>query len=986
MKRLWRGLTATMAVLLVISLTATSVGLQYAGIINGALGLNTTEIIDNGNGGNTVHFPSEFGEFGETAQNLLVEATRQQNVNEMAEGAVLLRNSNNALPLETSERSITFFGRAAADPVYKNSSAGITPKATDESTVTLEEAFENAGFQYNKTLLDAYAASEVKRDKNTGAIGEVDPSFYTEALRQSWKDSFNDVAVIVIARESGEGSDFFMKDSYGISQLALHPEEEALIRMVTASDDFGKVVVLLNTPTPIELDWLESYQIDACLWIGTPGRVGFAAVPLILTGTVNPSGRLVDTYASNSLSAPATVNSGTNSTTYLNLEEIKAGIATDISESSYVAVHPEGIYVGYKYYETRYEDTILNQGNASAPAGASYGAKTWNYADEMTFPFGYGLSYTTFRQTLDSVKDNGDGTMTAAVTVTNTGDDAGKSVVQLYAQTPYGEYEKQNLVEKAAIQLIQFGKTGLLEPGESETVELEVDKYLLASYDYTKAKTYILSEGSYYLAVGDDCHDALNNILAAKGAAGMTDADGNPVAGDASKTYTWTEAFDGVTYSTSQTTGYPITNRFDDCDLNYWVEGAVTYISRQDWAGTYPTRQYHVEATDEMISLLNGDVYTMSEDSPPISSITQGENQGITFLSMRGVPYDDPKWETYLNQLTIEELASQLPASTGTTEIVSIHKPDAAAGDGMDNINGTLPFGDRPPANTYCSKVVLACTWNKDLHRRRGELMGEECLFCGFTCVFNIGGNLHLTPFGGRNFEYISEDGTFNYYAAAVEAEGMSSKGVTPSIKHFAGNDQEFARKGVSTFFNEQFFREIDLRAFEGALRKAGARGLMQALHRLGVILDPQSYALNTEVLRNEWGFQGFAETDALSRTAYTNYFVGALAAGTSVYCLDSGGTSTKKVYQYLSSTGDGDMLQHLRRAVKDYHFAMVNGCGINGLSATATVRSVTPWWQTAIYCLDGVLSAAVLGCLTMLILAQRNEKRKGDRHATDEA
>ncbi len=982
MKKLWRGLTATMAVLLVISLTTTSVGLQYAGIINGALGLTTTVIVDEGSGGNTTYFASEFGEFGIEAQNLLVEATRQHTVSEMAEGAVLLRNENQALPLAADERSITFFGRASADPVYKNSSAGVTPKASDDSTVTLEEAFEAAGFEYNKTLMEAYAQSDVTRDKTTGEIGEVELSFYTEELKKSWKNSYHDVAIIFIARESGEGSDFFMEDLDGMSQLALHPEEKAMIEMVTASEAFGKVIVLLNTPTPIELDWLETYGIDACLWIGTPGRVGFTAVPSILTGAVNPSGKLVDTYASNSLSAPATVNSGTNSTTYTNLEEIQAGISTDISEASYVAVHPEGIYVGYKYYETRYEDVILNQGNAAAAVGASNGASTWNYADEMTYPFGYGLSYTAFRQTLDSVQDNGDGTMTAVVTVTNVGSVAGKSVVELYAQTPYGEYEKQNLVEKAAIQLIQFDKTKLLEPGQSQTLELEVDKYLLASYDYTKAKTYILSEGTYYLALGEDCHDALNNILAAKGASGMIDPQGNPVAGAADKTYSWEEAFDDVTYSTSQTTGYAITNQFDDCDLNYWVEGAVTYLSRQDWAATYPTEQYHVAATAEMISLLNGDVYVMAEDAVPISAITQGKNQGITFLDMRAVAYDDPLWDTYLDQMTIEELASQLPASTGTTEVVSVSKPDASAGDGMDNINGTLPFGDRPPANTYCSKVVLACTWSKELHQRRGELMGEECLFCGFTCVFNLGGNLHLTPFGGRNFEYISEDGTFNFYATAVEAEGMISKGVTPSIKHFAGNDQEFARKGVSTFFNEQFFREIDLRAFEGALRKAGASGLMQALHRLGVILDPQSYALNTEVLRNEWGFEGFAETDALSRTAYTNYFVGALAAGTSVYCLDSGGTSTKKVYQYLSSSGDGDMLLHLRRAVKDYHYAMVNGCGINGLSETATVRSVTPWWQILLYCLDGVFAVATAGCLVMLIRSQRKGKKGGRTHA----
>ncbi len=967
-----------MAVLLVIMTFLSGLGTQYAGIISDFLGKNSGAVAEE------IAFPSEFGEFNEASQTKLVEASWQQTIHEMEEGAVLLRNENGALPLKPEERSITIFGRASVDPVYKNHSAGNHPDPERAETVTLQEAFTDGGFSLNTTLLDAYTASEVKRDLSVGSIGEVPGSFYTAELKASWSSDYQDAAIIFITRESSEGDDFFMKDADGISQLALHDSEREMIEMVTSSKQFGKVIVLLNTPTPMELDWLEEYSIDACLWIGTPGTVGFTGTVNLLTGQVNPSGRLVDTYASNSLSAPATISSGTNSPVYLNAEHIASSVKDPAKSVSYLTVHPEGIYVGYKYYETRYEDTILNQGNASAPAGASYGAKTWNYADEMTFPFGYGLSYTTFRQTLDSVKDNGDGTMTAAVTVTNTGDAAGKSVVQLYAQTPYGEYEKQNLVEKAAIQLIQFGKTGLLEPGESETVELEVDKYLLASYDYTKAKTYILSEGSYYLAVGDDCHDALNNILAAKGAAGMTDADGNPVAGDASKTYTWTEAFDGVTYSTSQTTGYPITNRFDDCDLNSWVEGAVTYISRQDWAGTYPSGIITVNATEDMIHGLSGDTYVKPADAPSASQIPQGQKAGLYLTDMKGVDYHDEKWETYLSQMTVEELASQLPDGFGTVAVPAVRKPETSTGDGIDGLNGRLPYGSRPYCNTYCAKVLLTSTWNTELYQRRGELMGEEALFRGMVCAYTVGGDIHLTPFGGRNFEYMSEDGVMAYLAAIPETEGYLNKGVNPAIKHFAGNDQEYMREGISTFFNEQFFREIDLRAFEGCIRVGGSNALMQGLHRLGVTYDPAHYGLNTEVLRNEWGFTGIAETDGTAGSTHKQHFEESLTAGTSVYCLDTGNKSRAVIKKEIQDNDDGYLLLALRRAVKDYHYTLINGCGANTIPANGQITGGIPWFLVAAYAITAVFGLATVFCCWMFIREKYglNRKKKGGEQA----
>lgn len=976
MHKLWRGLTATAAMLLVVAVCATSVSIQYAGIINGYLDISTYKTVVNDGDGTSgeEYFTSEFGEMNEENQNVLISTTQNQTVTEMEEGAVLLRNVENALPLAENERSVTFFGRGCVDPVYRNSAAG----SSTDGAITLRQAFEAENFEINPALWNAYESSETSRDTNTGNIGEEQASFYTNDLKKSWEGDYQDAAFIYLTRFSGEGADFLMEDCDGVSQLSLHESERAMIEMVTSSEKFGKVIVLLNTPAPMDLGWLEEYDIDACMWIGTPGISGFTGVANLIVGKANPSGRLVDTYASDSLSAPATISSGSNTAQYLNVDKINDAVQDSDDAVDYLTVQPEGIYVGYKYYETRYEDSILGQGNATAAAGASNGSSAWNYADEMVFPFGYGMSYTMFEQTLDAVKDNGDGTMTATVTITNVGNAAGKSIVELYVQTPYGDYEKENKVEKSAIQLVQFGKTGILSPGEKETMELEVDKYLFASYDYTKAKTYILSEGTYYLAIGSDAHDALNNVLAAKNAEGMFDQDGNFVTGDSTKVFTWREAFDSESYGVSPSTGYTVTNQFDDCNLNYWVEDAVTYISRQNWKNTFPAGQISVEATDEMIAVLSGDTYEKPEDAPSAQSITQGVNKGIMLLDLRGADYDDPLWEEYLSQLTIEEMAEQLSDSKGTKAISIVNKPTTITGDGMDGIGDRLPFGSKPNTNCYTAKVLLTSTWNKELYRRRGELMGEEALYRGVFATFNIGGDLHRTPFGGRNFEYMSEDSVMGYLAAIPEVEGMMSKGVIPAIKHFAGNDQETYRAGVSTFFNEQAFREGDLRVFEGAIRVGGTRGLMQGLHRIGMVYDPGHHGLNTEVLRNEWGFQGFAETDGTSGNTYRHHFEESLSAGTSVYCLDTSKLSTNAIIKAINENDDGHILSELRRAVKDYHFALVNSCGVNGLADNIQVIEITPWWQIVCYCIVGTFSVITLLCAAMFLKKKYNARLKG--------
>jgi beta-glucosidase len=1002
-KKLWTGLSSVFSFLLCFAIIGTNCALGYASTINGALGITTSKLVstDDGDTTDTQYYKSEYGELNGDNLKKLIEDTHEQTITEEEEGAVLLKNDNNALPLASDELNVTLFGHAVAQPLFRNSSAGSGASTTEEG-IDLYHGLKNAGFSINDTLFNAYLNSPTKRgvagfnfatqETSTWSFGEENISFYTNDLRASWENDYNDVAIVMLARQGGEGSELYMEDPQeGISQLALHQEEKDLLKMIKDSGKFEKTIVLLNSGNPLELGWLEEYGVDACLWIGCPGEKGFVGVANILTGAANPSGRLTDTYAVNSLSAPANVNNSYNNQSWSNLEEVLANTGDSEEEASFYAVQAEGIYIGYKYYETRYEDLILGRYNANGAAGASSG-NAWNYTEEVTYPFGYGLSYTTFDQVLDSV-EIGEDTIQVKVTVTNTGAAAGKSAVQIYAQTPYSEYEQKNLVEKSAIQLLDFGKTGLLQPGESETLTIECDKYLLASYDYVGAKGYILSEGDYFISLGDNAHDALNNVLSSKGAQGMVDVTGAAASGNTEKTYTWTEKFDDQKYSTSET-GVKVTNQFDDANINNWIEGSVTYLSRSDWQGTYPVA-VPVALTEEMMKIYNGELYEKPADAPSVSDFTQGDNQGIPLVAMLGVDYQDSLWETFLNQMTIEEMASLIADSFGTKEVTSIDKPAVSVGDGPDGIGGMVAafdeakYGFTAPTNCYTSEGILAATFNKDLMKRRGELMGEEGLFLGIMEIWGPGADLHRTPFGGRNFEYFSEDANMNYLCEIPYVIAMQSKGVNAGPKHITGNDQENNREGVACFFNEQAFREGSLRGFEGAVVKGDAHALMQGFNRLGLIGCSSSTALNNQVIRNEWGFIGHIETDATAGATegYKAHYTTNITAGTDSYCLDFSGTSAMVIAEAITSTDDGYLLSNLRRAAKNILYVVANSNVMNGYSTNSKVVSITPWWQPTMYgfiALFAVLDILSLVMLTLSLIKGKN--RRSDRREGGQA
>lgn len=942
-RQIVKGVVAVISLLLVFVIAGAAICYDNVPSINNYLGISTGKIVNPDGVEGELYYRSSYGDGTFSAENLdlLIADTYAHNVQEMEEGAVLLKNDNAALPLKAEERKVDLFGQYVDRPLNMGSG------------------------DYNIDLKQALTAENFILNGND-----------------------SDIAIIMFSRSAGEGSDLKIDNGSGVSSLALQESEQKIIRDVKSSGKYKKTILLINSANPIELGWLyeEELSLDAALWIGGPGLRGFTGVANLLTGKANPSGRLTDTYAADSTSAPACVNGGTNSPRWTNATDLQGKVTDLMSSVAFYSVQAENIYVGYKYYETRYEDAVLGQGNATSSAGASNGASVWDYANEVTYPFGYGLSYTTFSQTLESVVEEKNGDYTVRVSVKNTGDVAGKSVVQVYAQTPYGEYEKTNLVEKSAVQLVGFSKSDLLEPEQEAVVEVTVRGYFLASYDYVSAKGYILSAGDYYLAVGSDCHDALNNILACKEASGMTDAQGNPEEGDADMVYGWTlDVLDADTYRNSAVTEQEVTNLFGDCDINYWVDGAVTYLSRSDWDKTYPREVTQIAVTEEMIDVLDGEEYEKPADAPDFNSFEIGVDKGITALQMMDVDYDDAKWDDFISQLTLEELTSLLSGAFTKDQISSIVLPSYFSGDGINKLSASFSSNVSNTTYTgtacrYCDENVLASTWNTELYENRGKLMGEEMLFCGFYQLYGPGSDLHRTPFGGRNNEYCSEDANLTYIATTAIMQGLRTKGVAAQIKHLAGNDQEYNRAGISLFFTEQAWREGSLRGFEGAFTEGGAVACMNGLNRIGLRWTNASEALCTGVLRGEWGLKGTVGTDGIS-SRYQTHFTTGVNAGTDSYCLDNKGSAASGMLTYLRESKDGYMLQKVREAAKHNLYPIVNSMVMNNLTAESRIDTVVPWWQSALTAVIVILSvldaAAIAGSAALRIRALRKGKEE---------
>jgi beta-glucosidase len=954
---------------------------KYAPIISTYLGQKSYEVKETGDGTEDSQYfkPS----YANEAERLAADAAEARETAQ--EGFVLLKNDG-TLPLSTGK--VTLFGVASASILYGGGGSG----AADTSTApTLKDALESAGFEVNPTMWSFYtegAASSIRMDvagidgSGRYVIHEASPDLFSDTEVQSFSD-YADAAIVTLARSGSESSDVpraydesylepMDKKSYtgstvhsdpidsqsdlGRHYLELTTNEEALLAYV--AEKFDKVIVLVNSGNAMELSFLDdaTYGVDACLWIGNPGQDGLYAVGDILSGVVSPSGRTVDTYAYDSLSAPALQNFG---------KHIISG-----SDNAPFVVYQEGIYVGYKYYETRYEDCVLGQGNADASVGAPEGASAWNYADAVQFPFGFGLSYTTFEQCLADHSEKG-GVVTLAVEVKNTGSVAGRDVVEVYGQSPYTDYDRENGVEKAAAQLVGFAKTDELEPGASQTVSVEVKISSLKSYDANGRGTYILEGGDYYLAIGDNVHDALNNVLAAKGVAG-TDA-----AGDAEKAVKLSLS-ETDEYEKSPYTGEQVENQFADVDMRSYDSG-FTYLTRSDWKGTYPTT-YDFEATDDVLAAMD---VKEAEDDPNATMPTTGAQNGLTLAMMREVAADDPAWDDLLDQMTAEEMYNLVRVGGYQTQAVnSVGAPPTVCVDGPAYVGNAGTTGVTVSQKTYawCSEVVISSTWNVDRAKTMGEQIGEDCLAQGdlnFAGWYAPSMNIHRTPFSGRNFEYYSEDGFMSGRFGAATVAGARSKGVMTFVKHFALNDQETMRSVIATLSNEQAIREIYLAAFEPSVSGGdeGTLGIMLSMNRVGLVWAGDHKGLTTNVVRNEWGFDGVIITDQASYPqAFPLLAIRAgLAGGTDLWL--NSGTDNWQIDGYDSNP---TVMTQLRQASRHILYAVSRSLAMNGISSTTVVVSSLALWQKALVGVDiAAGAAAAYGVYAIVRNLRKNAAKK---------
>jgi len=824
------------------------------------------------------------------------------------EGIVLLKDDG-ALPL-TGTTKVNVLGSTAGN----NFSYGGTGSGSGDSSknVNFYQGLENAGLEPNPDLMNYYDENATSAE-DMGLVGtdwnlyELDPTIYSDTIDEA--RSYSDVALVVITRKGGEGSDLPMDmadyagSEAGRSYLELTPNEESLISM--AKENFGTVVVVLNSPNAMELGFLGDEGIDAAIWVGTPGSTGCNAIGNVLTGAVNPSGKTADTFAYDLTSAPSYYNFGAYDYTNASYSDTSMFSGTGSSESGTNLYHyveyAEGIYVGYRYYETAAEDGYID------------------YSSTVQYPFGYGLSYTTFDETLDSVTDDGT-TITANATVTNTGSVAGKQVVEIYYSAPY----TKGGIEKSSVVLGGFDKTKLLEPGESQSVTVSFAKEDMASYDYAGIKAeggaYVLEAGNYEISLRTDSHTVVGSQTVT-----------------VEKDVIYNDDNDGARSSDK----VAATNEFDDVSF----DDGITYVSRADWAGTMPTERAasSKEATAEQVDALENPEeldYSSDED------VTFGANNGLTLADMAGLDYDDPKWDDLLDQCTLREM-ELLVGNGGWTNmnVNSVSKPATTECDGPNGINNIMAG---VTGTQLTGQSVLGYTWNTELAQRVGELLADEAKAMGISGLYAPAVNIHRSPFGGRNYEYVSEDGLLSGKVISSEIKGLEDNGVYGYLKHFAVNDQETNRDngGLATWLNEQALREIYLRPFEICVKEGDTTAMMSSFNRIGTTPAAESTALLTTVLRGEWGFHGTVITDC-TMACSTSDVNRALYAGNDLELnllqdmrLDESTTSTAKGHQVL------------RQATKNILYTVANSDALD----TATP---TPYgFQIAFCAVQGVLVA----------------------------
>ena len=1054
--KIFRGLTMFFAMLLVLSIAMASIMEYYRSSLDENTDALSSQVVVDSDSGEW-SYGTQFTSVADAVAGLKDFAIR-----EAAESFVLLKNEDSALPLTGSKPKVTLFGLRSYAAYYGSTGGGSIPdKATVDLGNTATAAFQ-AAFDVNPEMLAAYEAYCNTLTWGSAGFGAQAPVWretvsssdpmeltpdelagYNPDYASAYEE-YNDAAIVVLGRTSGENVSFYpgevgrtttsetgttVVETNTGNILGISKEEQEIID--EAKENFDNVIVLLNSSSALEIEALkDDPDIDAVMWIGYPGVYGFEAVASVLKGETAPSGHLGDVYAVNSALAPAMWNYGGAEAGSKIVWADKADYTGDENVNSYL-IQAEGIYTGYRYYETRYADVIEGNGGAANAAAGTYVtsatdyraatvAGTWDYSNEVSYPFGYGLSYTTFEQELGDVQIAADKkTATVEVTVTNTGSAAGKSVVQLYAQAPYTE----GGVEKSAIQLIDYEKTDELAGGASETIVLNVDLSNLASYDYEGAKTFVVDAGTYYFAIGDDSHDALNNILAAKGETGMVDNDGQAVAGDTSKVYDWTWSKDTETFSVNAE-GNEISNRLTEgdyaMDVNAFIDqiegldGEVVYLSRSDWNGTWPITYagLSVKNGSKLESLLKNDFIPIETTEDTSDIITGDTSSDLTFNDMKGAEFDDPRWDELVNKIPVSEaLDFMANAFHNIQGIPSIEFNGYAADDGpggsdshtmkeAQNRGQAMADAEGEYATTGTriapAPINLAYTWNKELAYENGQLiLGESTLLYNLPIMIGPGGNIHRHAYNGRGVEYYSEDPILSGFTGSAVVQGAQSKGTLVNIKHAAFNDQESNRSGVAVFMNEQGARELELRnlyqMFTGKGRSSkmddtaiaagetanrygaeGALGVMSSYNRIGAVASSANKAVMVDIMRGEWGFKGYNVTDftGVSLKAAPKE---SILFGTTNFC---GFGNSVSYWSEDALRGDADMMQAIH---DDMHYALyaLSRSYAMDLNVNTHVEWLMTWYRATYISLITVFSVASLACVVGYVVCGIRGKNK---------
>lgn len=888
------------------------------------------------------------------------------------EGFVLLKNENAALPMNKGAR-ISVFSKNSVNLSYGGSGSGGFDTSNNKN---LYESLNDAGFVTNPTLKSFYESSQSgpvrtanSSDLDNGdnqkiATAETPQSKYIDAVKNSYAD-YSDAALVVITRIGGEGFD--LPRYQGDSEGAVSPDSHYLeldqneIDLLTAVTDgtFKRVVVVFNTPSSFEATFLKDSayaafadKIDAAVWIGFTGSNGITALGEILNGDVNPSGRLVDTWAADFTKNPSFVNFGT-------------GCLPDTTDKYdggmyYSVDYEEGIYVGYRYYETRGETD----------------GEDW-YNANVVYPFGYGLSYTTFEWTVGDASASEielGTTITVPVTVKNTGSAAGKDVVQLYASAPY----TLGGIEKAHKVLVGFAKTKLLQPGESETVTVSFDPYSAASYDYRDANSngfsgYELEAGEYTLYVSRNAHESEKAIAL-------------NLAAD-------------VQIGTDPTTDSEVVNRYTDSE-NFldsdWQLDAM--LSRADWEGTWPTPQTAQQhaGTDRLYEEIRSEEHNNPTDFDSEEYPWFGEEPTLTLRDLLPsaeaegyepvVSYDDERWEELMMGCDEEEMIALINnGAYHTLAMESVGLPATIHGDGP---SGFTCFMSKEQVNGTCqyvSEPVMASTWNINLMNELGEAIGEEGTIGDkatgqpYSSIYAPGVNIHRSPFGGRCSEYFSEDPFISGMMGAAEVQGIQSRGVLPTVKHFVANEQETHRSigGDLSWLSEQALREIYLKPFEYTVKLGETRGIMTSFNRIGTRWTGGDYRLLTEILRNEWGFNGLVICDFNTIPQYMIPRMMFYAGGS----LDLA-TQQSAMWTDCDTSDAGDAIV-LMRAVKDVMYALVNSNAMNA----EVIGYNPPIWQEYLHWINiGAFTLVGVWLVLAIVRTVRCNKRQKAKFAAANA